>query len=197
MSSGEQLGPDADIKGHSCLACRQRKVKCDRHSPCANCVKAARQCSFIPPIRGKRKKTKAPKEGLHAKLRRYEELLKSHGAIVEPSEYDGDSDSEMASQPDTDVAEDASVHSKPGAGSFALGQMKPTLIDKEGSSRYLDRYALSISTPDWEITKPFKVSFVQLGRRGKSEPNPLLASFLSGYAPNGLLDPLVVSLSRR
>jgi Fungal Zn(2)-Cys(6) binuclear cluster domain len=146
----EQPGPDADLKSYSCLTCRQRKVKCDRHNPCSNCVKAARQCSFIPPVRGKRKRTKAPKEGLHAKLRRYEELLKSYGAKIEPSEYDGDSDSETVSQPDVDMAKDADPRSKTGPGSFALKEMKPRLIDKEGSSRYFDRYACCYFQPQIE-----------------------------------------------
>jgi len=130
-----QPGPDADLKTYSCLTCRQRKIKCDRHNPCSNCVKAARQCSFIAPVRGKRKRTKAAREGLHAKLRRYEELLKSHGVKIEPSEYDGDSDSETlgtVSQPDVDMAqEDADFRSRTGPGSF----------DKEGPLRDFERYA--------------------------------------------------------
>ena len=146
----EQPRPDADLKSYSCLTCRQRKVKCDRHNPCSNCVKAARQCSFIPPVRGKRKRTKAPKEGLHAKLRRYEELLKSYGAKIEPSEYDGDSDSETVSQPDAGMTEDADPRSKTSPGSFVLEEMKPRLIDKEGSSRYFDRYACCYFQPQIE-----------------------------------------------
>jgi hypothetical protein len=92
-------------------------------------------------VRGKRKRTRVPKEGLHAKLRRYEELLKSYGAKIESSEYGGDSDSETGSQPDTDMAEET-----PGPGSHAAPStpacepIKSTLIDKEGSSRYYDRY---------------------------------------------------------
>ncbi|KAJ8107840.1 hypothetical protein OPT61_g8587 [Boeremia exigua] len=33
----------------SCLECRRRKLKCDKEQPCANCVKASRQCLFISP----------------------------------------------------------------------------------------------------------------------------------------------------
>ena len=146
----EQPGPDTDLKSYSCLTCRQRKVKCDRHNPCFNCVKAGRRCSFISPVRGKRKRTKAPKEGLHAKLRRYEELLKSYGAKIEPSEYGGNSDSETVSQPDMDMTEDADPRSKTGLGSFALEGMKPRLVDKEGSSRYFDRYACCYFRPQIE-----------------------------------------------
>ncbi|RDL34315.1 uncharacterized protein BP5553_07443 [Venustampulla echinocandica] len=119
-----QPGSGADLKSYSCLTCRQRKIKCDRHNPCSNCIKATWQCSFIPPVRGKRKRTKPPKEGLHAKVRRYEKLLKSYGAKVEPSRYDGDSDSETVgtvSQPDADMSDEEDAAARAGS------------VDKEGS----------------------------------------------------------------
>jgi len=134
----EQLGPDAGLKPHSCLPCRQRKVKCDRHTPCSNCVKAGKQCSFIPPVRGKRKRTKVPKEGLHAKLRRYEELLRSYGANIEPSEIGGDdSDLEAGSQVDVEMAEDTRSESR---GEIASVAPEERFVTKDGSSRYFDRY---------------------------------------------------------
>lgn len=141
---GKQSGSDADLKGFSCLTCRQRKVKCDRRTPCSNCTKAEKQCSFIPPVRGKRKRTKRPKEGLHAKLKRYEELLKSYGAHFEPSEYDNDSesDSETASQPDVEIAGDAQPQSRDRSDPYGLEETKPMLITKGGVSRYLDRYGV-------------------------------------------------------
>jgi hypothetical protein len=69
-------------------------------------------------------------------LRRYEELLRSYGAKIQPEEYDGDSDLETVgavSQPDVDMVEeeDAGLHSRIGLGSF----------DKEGSSRDFEKYA--------------------------------------------------------
>jgi hypothetical protein len=33
----------------SCLECRRRKLRCDKVQPCANCVKASRQCHFFAP----------------------------------------------------------------------------------------------------------------------------------------------------
>lgn len=33
----------------SCLECRRRKLKCDKQSPCANCVKFSRECMFLAP----------------------------------------------------------------------------------------------------------------------------------------------------
>jgi hypothetical protein len=137
-SGTEQADEGAGVKKFSCLTCRQRKVRCDRRNPCSNCVRAARQCSFVAPVRGKRKKTKAPKEGLHAKLRRYEELLQSYGANIDPSEHDG-SDADTASEAGT--AEDGRPQYKSGTGSYTnIEESKSKLITRNGSSRYYDKY---------------------------------------------------------
>ncbi|PQE16872.1 C6 transcription factor protein [Rutstroemia sp. NJR-2017a BBW] len=107
--ASENVIPIDTLKPFSCLGCRQRKVKCDRRTPCSNCKKAAKECSFIAPVRGKRKRTKSSKEGLRAKLKRYEEMLKTYGAKVEPSEQDDSSDEEL--QPDADVDMNDVTHS--------------------------------------------------------------------------------------
>lgn len=132
----EERGSAAELKDHSCLICRQRKVKCNRRSPCSNCVKGAQQCAFVAPTRGKRKRTKPPREGLHAKVRRYEELLKSYGVKIEPCDSDGDSDSEAVSQSGLPTPVETRTPNEPPC--YPL-QQKPRLIHKEGSSRYIDR----------------------------------------------------------
>ncbi|KAI0880030.1 putative C6 transcription factor [Annulohypoxylon maeteangense] len=136
--TSHQLGLEDVLKNYSCLICRQRKVKCDRRAPCSNCVKAEKQCSFIPPVRGKRKRTKPRKEGIHAKLKRYEELLKSYGANIEPSEEFDDSDTDTASQPDLETDKGAEIRSKPRNDPFGLEETKPRLITKEGMSSYFE-----------------------------------------------------------
>lgn len=135
----EPTGPDGDVKSYSCLPCRQRKVKCDRQTPCTNCVKTERQCSFIAPTRGKRKRTKPPREGLHAKLQRYEELLKSYGAKLEPAEPPEDADfseSEMASQADLEEPNVRTKVEKEPSGEETKGK----LVTSDGTSRYFERY---------------------------------------------------------
>lgn len=122
-----------NLKSYSCLTCRQRKVKCDRRAPCCNCVKADKQCSFIPPARGKRKRTKPPREGLHAKLERYEKLLSLHGIKSEPS------DDLDASHSETDAWRDEDAH----AVVTTIEETKPKLIIREGISRYFDRCVAS------------------------------------------------------
>ncbi|GFF89694.1 uncharacterized transcriptional regulatory protein C139.03 [Aspergillus udagawae] len=141
-----------NFKSYSCLACRQRKVKCDRRAPCCNCVKASKQCSFIPPVRGKRKRTKPPREGLHAKLERYEKLLSLHGIKSEPSDDLDDSDSET----DACMDEDAD------AVDTTLEETKPKLIVREGVSRYFDSAPWSIFGGEFqhpEVGGPVDESF--------------------------------------
>lgn len=126
------------LKSYSCLTCRQRKVKCDRRSPCSNCMRANSQCSFVAPVRGKRKRTKPQKEGLHTKLKRYEELLRSYGAKIEPSEHDDDSNEELDSAGDTPMTEDTRSEVKIPGMSVAPEEIKPRFVIKDGSSRYFD-----------------------------------------------------------
>ncbi|KAI1204317.1 C6 transcription factor [Annulohypoxylon truncatum] len=137
-ASQNQPSLEDGLKSYSCLICRQRKVKCDRRAPCSNCVKAEKQCSFVPPVRGKRKRTKPRREGIHAKLKRYEELLKSYGANIEPSEEFDDSDTDTVSQPDLETGKGAETRSQARSDPFGLQETKPRLITEEGTSTYFE-----------------------------------------------------------
>lgn len=131
----------SELKPFSCLPCRQRKIKCDRRDPCSNCTKTEKQCSFVPPVRGKRKITKLRKEGLHAKVKRYEELLKSYGAKVEPTEHDDDeSETESPMKHDVEMTEDGRSESRDMDTSTAPEEIRPKFVMKNGSSRYFERY---------------------------------------------------------
>lgn len=52
-------GPSAR-NPRTCVTCKRRKVKCDRMSPCANCIKAQIQCKYPPPGRAPRQ----PRRGM-------------------------------------------------------------------------------------------------------------------------------------
>jgi Fungal Zn(2)-Cys(6) binuclear cluster domain len=140
VPEAKQTNPGVDRKGFSCLTCRQRKIKCDRCNPCSNCIRIAGQCSFVPPLRGKPRRKKAPKEGLHAKLRRYEELLRSYGADIAPSSNDNISDGDTMSDADVDTVDDADSRDESHASSSSLHDIRMRLVSKNGSSRYFDKY---------------------------------------------------------
>ncbi|KAB5536177.1 C6 transcription factor domain-containing protein [Coniochaeta sp. 2T2.1] len=58
-------------RGHSCIACYNRKVKCDGKRPCTTCVKTSRgaECRSARPLRAE----------LLLRLKRYENLLVANG----------------------------------------------------------------------------------------------------------------------
>ena len=68
---------------HSCVLCSRRKVRCDRRDPCSNCTKARAECIFRTPAPPRRRKRRSPETTLHARLRRYEQMLEARGVDME------------------------------------------------------------------------------------------------------------------
>ena len=62
-------------RGTSCVLCQQRKVRCDKNKPCANCVKARVECRVVPPQPPRRRKKRLQERDLIERLRKYEGLL--------------------------------------------------------------------------------------------------------------------------
>ncbi|KAL1849629.1 hypothetical protein VTK73DRAFT_9841 [Phialemonium thermophilum] len=71
-------------RGHSCVLCQQRKVRCDKQKPCANCVKAGVECRVVPPQPPRRRKKKPHERDLIERLKKYEQLLSQNGVQFEP-----------------------------------------------------------------------------------------------------------------
>ncbi|KAF7563735.1 hypothetical protein G7046_g384 [Stylonectria norvegica] len=62
---------------HACTVCARRKVKCDKRTPCSNCVKSQAQCLYEAPAPPRPRKRHAD-EDLVARLALYEELMRKH-----------------------------------------------------------------------------------------------------------------------
>lgn len=96
VSSGKAPEPEPNsysapkiTRGHSCILCQQRKVRCDRQKPCSNCIKARAECVQSTPTLPRRRRKKATDTDLMAKIRRYEQLLKTHGLKTEEDGEEG------------------------------------------------------------------------------------------------------------
>jgi hypothetical protein len=63
----------------SCVTCRRRKVRCNKPSPCSNCVKAGIACVFPPPGRAPRESKRPPDAELLSRLRRLESIIEHFG----------------------------------------------------------------------------------------------------------------------
>ncbi|KAM4056646.1 fungal specific transcription factor [Hirsutella rhossiliensis] len=79
-------------RGTSCVLCQQRKVRCDKNKPCANCVKAGVDCKIIPPAPPRRRKKRLQERDLVDRLKKYESLLSEHGVKFDAIGHDLRSD---------------------------------------------------------------------------------------------------------
>ena len=66
----------------ACVLCQQRKVKCDRKFPCANCTRSRAEC--VPStLATRRRRRRFPERELLERLRTYENLLRSNNIKFE------------------------------------------------------------------------------------------------------------------
>jgi len=70
-------------RGTSCVLCQQRKVRCDKNKPCANCVKARVECRVVPPQPPRRRKKRLQEKDLIERLKKYEGLLSENNIKFE------------------------------------------------------------------------------------------------------------------
>jgi hypothetical protein len=75
----------------ACATCQQRKVKCDRQTPCSNCTKAGIKCVSAALVPRQRRRRFAEKDLLN-RLRHYERLLHQNSIPFEPLHPDAASD---------------------------------------------------------------------------------------------------------
>ncbi|PTB78675.1 hypothetical protein M440DRAFT_1297637, partial [Trichoderma longibrachiatum ATCC 18648] len=66
----------------ACVLCQHRKIKCDRNSPCSNCIKANVTCTPSTPAPAR--KRRRPNQDLQERLARCEELLKQYASGTVP-----------------------------------------------------------------------------------------------------------------
>lgn len=83
----------------ACILCQQRKVKCDRKFPCANCTRTRAQCvpaSLLP----RQRRRRYPERELLERLRHYERLLRQNNITFESLHQENKSQSEGGSTSD-------------------------------------------------------------------------------------------------
>jgi ribosomal protein L13E len=67
----------------ACVLCQQRKVRCDRKFPCANCKKVGVQCVSAA-LAPRQRRRRFPERELLERLRHYEDLLQRNNIPFEP-----------------------------------------------------------------------------------------------------------------
>lgn len=81
----------------ACLKCQQRKVKCDRKFPCANCVRHQVECE--PALAPRQRRRRFPERELLNRIRRYEEILRQNNLSFEPLHPDDDNPPTTSASP--------------------------------------------------------------------------------------------------
>lgn len=122
------------LNPRSCVTCRKRKVRCDKHEPCGNCVKAHIDCIFPPPGRAPRKPRKPHDAELLKRLRRLESVVDSLGAQVDEDGvvHEHDATNHERRSISTDVDHDTG-NDRRSSLEYGLGR----LMIKGGRSRYV------------------------------------------------------------
>ncbi|KAF8847265.1 hypothetical protein BDZ45DRAFT_637229 [Acephala macrosclerotiorum] len=90
----------------ACVRCQQRKVKCDRTSPCKNCVIANAQCVPATKTPSRQRKRRFPERELLERLRKYEDLLRQNNIKFEPLHKDSAGEKESLNPQGGDESED-------------------------------------------------------------------------------------------
>lgn len=119
---------------HACVRCSDRKVRCDKQTPCNSCVRHNVQCIFHPPRPPRRKRRSDKDKLVDERLKRYEALLREKG--IDLNEVPGFSDAENRGGMSTNGSPDPlkTVWKQPQATVFKpqllLGQNGTGLVDK-------------------------------------------------------------------
>ena len=85
----------------ACALCQQRKVRCDRKVPCANCIKGRVQC--VPAtLAPRQRRRRFPERVLLERLRKYEHMLRQNNLRFEPLHKDSTGEKDYSNADDND-----------------------------------------------------------------------------------------------
>ncbi|KAF3028651.1 hypothetical protein E8E15_010633 [Penicillium rubens] len=141
ISPSEQTTTFKSRRVLACVLCQQRKIKCDRTFPCANCIRAGEQCEQA--IRQRRRRF--PERDLLARLRHYESLLRQHNIKFDPLHTATRDRRRSPSEGERDELPDV-VRSE---NTLPVRDCRPVKENKAAKSKSLNLWhAMSQKTPD-------------------------------------------------
>ncbi|KAK9317815.1 hypothetical protein V1522DRAFT_437080 [Lipomyces starkeyi] len=129
-----------NLRPHACELCQRRKVKCDRRDPCSTCRRAHVDCIFRAPAAARRRKQKSPEAVVLARIKRYEELLKSAGVKIDPLDdgHDLGRVAQLGQTAESVASEGSMIGIEKSSPLDILPMEDRKLIVDEGKSRYLE-----------------------------------------------------------
>ncbi|KAI8284301.1 hypothetical protein K4K60_002071 [Colletotrichum sp. SAR11_57] len=125
----------------ACVLCQHRKIKCDRNTPCSNCIKANVTCTPSTPAPAR--KRRRPNQDLQERLARCEALLKQYATTGSTTPPAGPPTVSSILSPSTQPTPSSTAASIiDDIGSPATSQWKPAgkVVVEDGSVRFMDSY---------------------------------------------------------
>ncbi|KAK9439968.1 fungal specific transcription factor domain-containing protein [Metarhizium brunneum] len=125
----------------ACVLCQHRKIKCDRNSPCSNCIKANVTC--VPSTPAPARKRRRPNQDLQERLARCEELLKQYANGSAPGQQQPPPPPPQQTEtPATDHFARSDKSEPTPLGSDNSSNWKPAcrMVNDDGSVRFMDSY---------------------------------------------------------
>jgi Fungal Zn(2)-Cys(6) binuclear cluster domain len=113
----------------SCLTCHQREIRCDKRSPCSNCVRNDVLCCYPDVEQRQRRPQKATIGEISARLARLERTIT---AITKST-----------AAPDVEVAPDVAVPWRERGYPTTVGSPAELLVRDGDTSRYINEVILS------------------------------------------------------
>lgn len=132
-------------RGHSCLACQQRKVKCDGQRPCSTCIKHGVQCVAKPASAPRKRKAK--EAGLTTGKQDVLERIKKLEQSLEGQSEEGGLGIKIPSQ--TSSGQSSPPRLNRVSGLWATieelkasesGKIGGQMVNEGGHSRYVEKY---------------------------------------------------------
>ncbi|KAJ5273594.1 hypothetical protein N7478_008719 [Penicillium angulare] len=109
----------------ACVACQQRKVKCDRKFPCANCLRQRIPC--IPAGNPRPRKRRFAERELLTRIRRYEDLLRENKVKFDPLHGNNNPNDDMGEEMSEYEGHDDLTGSSPATSTRSENAYEPKL----------------------------------------------------------------------
>jgi hypothetical protein len=128
----------------ACLLCQQRKVKCDRKFPCANCTRSHVQCVPAATQTIRQRRRRFPERELLDRVRHYESLLRQSDVQFEPLHKDNSTTGKRPLDAGSGNYGHDSRQDEPPASALSADQASSPSTKVKSENVYEAKYALAL-----------------------------------------------------
>lgn len=129
----------------ACVRCSERKVKCDKQTPCTTCARHKIQCIYRAPKPSRRRRNRTKETSVEERLKHYETLLQENG--IDPGQADV-TPATKPSQPVNYLREPGTLWPVSGvsAAEYWTTKFKPQLLQGQRGTKLVDKWVSSRCT---------------------------------------------------